>query len=211
MPGVSNPPNDESYGPQSTGISGVVRLIYVPEGQPIVVRGLDPHTAYAATYFDPVSGTKTSLSTVRPDAAGLWTLSAARRREARLGSDTGNQESRRPTHPNRSGVIWKVPMPISAIVDLVVHAVLCVSHRRFVRSGRQRHDASAQADRHRQYVRTITVCAFLLGCGQPVLSRLVFGRRIPPCFRNKSTSVRSRFQWQWRWLRRQPSCCETLT
>ena len=34
-------PNDESYGPQATGIPGVVRVIYVPEKQPIVVRNLD--------------------------------------------------------------------------------------------------------------------------------------------------------------------------
>ena len=65
-------PNDESYGPQATGIPGAVRVIYVPESQPIVVRNLDPHTAYAATYFDPVSGTKTALATIHPDDAGLW-------------------------------------------------------------------------------------------------------------------------------------------
>ena len=33
---------------------------------------LDPHTAYAATYFDPVSGAKTALPAVHPDDAGLW-------------------------------------------------------------------------------------------------------------------------------------------
>ena len=64
--------NDESYGPQATGIPGVVRVIYVPESQPIMVRRLDPNAAYAATYFDPVSGTKTALRAVQPDAAGLW-------------------------------------------------------------------------------------------------------------------------------------------
>jgi hypothetical protein len=65
-------PNDESYGPQATGIPGVVRVIYVPESQPIVVRRLGQHTAYAATYFDLVSGAKTAVRTVQPDAASLW-------------------------------------------------------------------------------------------------------------------------------------------
>ena len=69
--GQIGPPNDESCGPQATGIPGVVRVIYVPDNQPIVARCLDPHAAYVATYFDPVTGTKTALGPVRPDAAGL--------------------------------------------------------------------------------------------------------------------------------------------
>jgi hypothetical protein len=70
--GQIGPPNDESYGPQATGIPGVVRVIYVPESQPIVVRSLDQHAAYAATYFDPVSGTKTALAPFHPDNVGVW-------------------------------------------------------------------------------------------------------------------------------------------
>jgi transposase len=66
-------PNEDAYGPQTTGIPGVVRVIYVPESQPIVVRNLDPHAAYAAAYFDPVSGTKTAVPAVHSDDAGLWT------------------------------------------------------------------------------------------------------------------------------------------
>ena len=65
-------PNDEANGPQATGIPGVVRLIYVPEAEPIAVRSLDPRTAYAATYFDPVTGTKSRPGKVQPDASGLW-------------------------------------------------------------------------------------------------------------------------------------------
>ncbi len=71
--GQIGPPSDEASGPQATGIPGVVRVIYVPESQPIVVRNLDPHSAYAATYFDPVTGTKTALPPPHPDHAGLWT------------------------------------------------------------------------------------------------------------------------------------------
>jgi len=65
--------NDEVFGPQCAGIAGVVRVIYVPESEPIVVRNLSAGAAYAATYFDPVSGAKTTPAPVRVGAAGLWT------------------------------------------------------------------------------------------------------------------------------------------
>jgi len=65
--------DDEVFGPQSAGISDVVRIIYVPESEPIVVRQLDRSGAYAATYFDPVSGTKTALPAVNADDNGAWT------------------------------------------------------------------------------------------------------------------------------------------
>ena len=64
--------DDEVFGPQSAGIPGVVRMIYVPESEPIVVRQLTRNGAYAATWFDPVNGTKTSPSAVQSDDAGLW-------------------------------------------------------------------------------------------------------------------------------------------
>jgi hypothetical protein len=71
--GQIGPPNDESYGPQATGIPGVVRVIYVPESQPIVVRSLDPHAAYAATYFDPVAARRPRFlrSIPMPPVCGL--------------------------------------------------------------------------------------------------------------------------------------------
>jgi hypothetical protein len=61
------------YGPQSSGIPGVVRLTYAPEARPLVCRGLGMDLAYTAAYFDPVSGAKTKIGTVRSDAAGSWT------------------------------------------------------------------------------------------------------------------------------------------
>jgi hypothetical protein len=64
--------NDDAFGPQSSGIPGTVRMIYVPESQTIVARKLDPGAKYSATIFDPVSGAKTSLGTIQPDAAGAW-------------------------------------------------------------------------------------------------------------------------------------------
>jgi len=67
--------DDEVFAPQSTGIPGVVRIIYVPESEPIVVRQLDRSGAYAATWFDPESGAKMALPAVQADDAGLWKCS----------------------------------------------------------------------------------------------------------------------------------------
>ena len=64
--------NDDAYGPQSTGISNAVRLIYVPQPEPIVVRDLGRQTSWAASYFDPVSGGTTPLGSAQPDDAGSW-------------------------------------------------------------------------------------------------------------------------------------------
>jgi hypothetical protein len=64
--------NDEPYGPQATGIPGVVRVIYVPQSEAVEVRFLVAQAAYTATCFDPVSGDKTPLGTIRADAAGRW-------------------------------------------------------------------------------------------------------------------------------------------
>ncbi|MEO6034221.1 MAG: putative collagen-binding domain-containing protein, partial [Verrucomicrobiota bacterium] len=66
--------NDGVYGPQSTGIHGGVRLIYAPVNEAITIRGLEGNMAYAARYFDPVSGkTTTSKASVKADASGSWT------------------------------------------------------------------------------------------------------------------------------------------
>jgi hypothetical protein len=64
--------NDETYGPQATGVPGVVRVIYVPQNEAVEVRYLVAQAAYTATCFDPVSGDKTSLGTIRADTAGRW-------------------------------------------------------------------------------------------------------------------------------------------
>ncbi len=70
---IGGGPEDESYGPQAVGIPGVVRIIYVPQSEPIVVRNLVAQAAYSAQYFDPVSGGKKTLGMIHTDSAGLWT------------------------------------------------------------------------------------------------------------------------------------------
>lgn len=72
----ASPNNDEIHGPQSAGIPGVVRIIYVPEPRAIVVRDLGNRAAYAPTYFDPVSGAKMPMASIQADDAGLWTCPA---------------------------------------------------------------------------------------------------------------------------------------
>jgi len=64
---------DEVYGPQSAGIPDVVRIIYVPLSEPIIVRSLGRRARYAASYFDPVTGARTELGPVQADDAGTWT------------------------------------------------------------------------------------------------------------------------------------------
>ncbi len=68
--GESN--EEEAYAPQSSGIAGIVRITYVPESRPVVSRGLAQDAAYSATYFDPVSGAKTKIGTIKPSSDGSW-------------------------------------------------------------------------------------------------------------------------------------------
>jgi hypothetical protein len=58
--------------PYTAGIPGVIRIIYVPRRESILVREVEPQTAYAATHFDPVSGERTPLGIAHADASGLW-------------------------------------------------------------------------------------------------------------------------------------------
>jgi hypothetical protein len=64
---------DNVYGPQSAGIPGVVRVTYVPQNESVMLRNLGTPSAYAATYFDPVTGAKTSAPSIAADASGSWT------------------------------------------------------------------------------------------------------------------------------------------
>jgi hypothetical protein len=68
-------PNDSNvYGPQSAGIPDVVRIIYVPHHDSIVVLNLGRKEEYAAFYFDPVNGGRTKVSAaVEADDEGSWT------------------------------------------------------------------------------------------------------------------------------------------
>jgi hypothetical protein len=63
---------DDAVGPQSAGIPGVVRIIYMLNSEPIEVRDLGTDRRYVATYFDPVTGHKTKTPAVVPRANGSW-------------------------------------------------------------------------------------------------------------------------------------------
>ena len=62
----------ELDGPQAAGIPGMVRIIWVPRSEPIIVRNLGSRGAWAAAHFDPVRGERKELGEVRADDAGLW-------------------------------------------------------------------------------------------------------------------------------------------
>ena len=64
---------DEFEVPYAAGIPGAVRIIYVPQRQPVTVRELEPAVRHAARWFDPVSGDESDLGVVVPDAQGTWT------------------------------------------------------------------------------------------------------------------------------------------
>jgi len=58
--------------PQATGIPGLVRIIWVPRSEPIIVRHLDQEAGWTAAYFDPVNGTRKRLGEARADQSGIW-------------------------------------------------------------------------------------------------------------------------------------------
>jgi hypothetical protein len=64
--------NDDVFGPQSTGIPGVVRITYVPEHQPITVQHLGKAAEYTAKLFDPVTGATGEPFDARADDSGNW-------------------------------------------------------------------------------------------------------------------------------------------
>jgi hypothetical protein len=64
--------DNDSSDPQSAGVVGLVRIIYVPEHELIEVRNLGSRAKYVAAYFDPVSGEKAALGIVQADNSGLW-------------------------------------------------------------------------------------------------------------------------------------------
>ena len=69
------------FGPQSTGIPGVVRITYVPEHQPVTVQHLGKAAEYTAKIFDPVTGTTGEAFDAKADDAGTG---SARRRRGRI-------------------------------------------------------------------------------------------------------------------------------
>jgi hypothetical protein len=67
---------DGFFVPYATGIAGEVRVIYVPEAKPIVVRQLEPDVVYDAFYFDPTTGDRAPAPTYARDADGAWRVDA---------------------------------------------------------------------------------------------------------------------------------------
>jgi hypothetical protein len=59
--------------PQSAGIPSVVRIIWVPRSEPILVRDLEREAGWDAAYFDPATGArKKSMDQVQIDPSGVW-------------------------------------------------------------------------------------------------------------------------------------------
>jgi hypothetical protein len=69
---IGGGPEDASSGPQALGIPETVRIIYVPQSEPILLRHLGTQAAWRAEYFDPVTGEKKSQGTIHADPAGSW-------------------------------------------------------------------------------------------------------------------------------------------
>jgi hypothetical protein len=59
--------------PYAAGIAQDVRIIYLPESRPAVVRQIEREIRYEALWFDPATGAETRIGRVSPNAAGEWT------------------------------------------------------------------------------------------------------------------------------------------
>jgi hypothetical protein len=60
-------------GAQAVGIADGVRIIYVPNPEPVTVSHLGAKGVFTASYFDPLNGARTKIGRVVADAAGTWT------------------------------------------------------------------------------------------------------------------------------------------
>jgi hypothetical protein len=65
--------SNEFFGPQSTGIPGVIRLIYVPESRPVKVNTLSKGVSYLARWFDPITGENGVFPDVKNPHGDSWT------------------------------------------------------------------------------------------------------------------------------------------
>ena len=65
-------PNAEWFAPQAAGIPGEIRVIYVPESSPVVVRQLGARARYRAAYFDPVEGARKEIGIIGANPEGDW-------------------------------------------------------------------------------------------------------------------------------------------
>ena len=70
----SDPLKEEFNGPQAAGMPNQMRIVYVPEAEPILVKELSRSIAYSATWFDPVDGSKTRLLPITGSDDGSTTL-----------------------------------------------------------------------------------------------------------------------------------------
>jgi hypothetical protein len=66
----TNPAHEPPY---ALGVADGVRVIYSPRPDAVEIRALKPERAYAASYFDPVTGERSSIGDIRSDNAGVWT------------------------------------------------------------------------------------------------------------------------------------------
>jgi hypothetical protein len=64
--------NDPTFVPYATGIAGDVRIVYVPEAKPVLIKQLENDSQYSAFYFDPVTGDRTEAPPFSRDANGEW-------------------------------------------------------------------------------------------------------------------------------------------
>ncbi|MFI5356529.1 MAG: DUF4038 domain-containing protein [Opitutales bacterium] len=74
--GASGPiaePDPVTFGPQSAGIPGLVRVHYVPCALPVVVKNLSPASDYDGYTFDCITGTRAPLGAIRAGTNGEWT------------------------------------------------------------------------------------------------------------------------------------------
>ncbi len=62
---------DETHGPQSAGIAGSTRFIYVPENELVLLKNLDQGVSYAGLYYDPLTGEKKKLGRLQADQEGM--------------------------------------------------------------------------------------------------------------------------------------------
>jgi Protein of unknown function (DUF4038)/Domain of unknown function (DUF5060) len=65
--------DDEFQVPYTAGIPGSVRVVYLPRMRSVTIRNLEPGQSFIARVLDPVSGRRSEIGPVRPDAAGTWT------------------------------------------------------------------------------------------------------------------------------------------
>jgi hypothetical protein len=68
--------NDPFFVPQMCGQGENLRAVYVRRPQPIVVNKLKPQSTYRVTYFDPVSGKRTTIEPITSGAKGQFRCNA---------------------------------------------------------------------------------------------------------------------------------------